>query len=549
MKKTSILVKFITVMGDGDNRSLLIEGFAPADIRVLCGGERYEPSSLDGRIFLVKIPLRGKTILIDFVDKEGLPLRVTYDAFSRLANLAGSYCVQNGLLLYRKKYGLVVRNYSRRTHFTSELRMILRIMCNINLDKSLEARRSDSSAKGLAKSFLFIIEAVIRIPESLIVRIGYWVAGLPDKPVWIISDRGGSAGDNGEALFRYINSIGNIKIEPYFAISKGSVDYARMSKIGKVISVGNLWYKIMFLRASKVISSQANIETTNPFFRSQPRFVDLIDSDFVFLQHGVIRHDHSDWLSRYEKNIKLFVTSARKEYDSLFTHPYYYSEREVVLTGLPRFDYLEDTRKNKIIITPTYRAGILRGKTDAFGSRVYDPLFKRTEYFRFYNDLINNPRLLEALDKHDYVVELYIHPNFEKQRCDFSAGGRVVIPDYPYDYSRALSDGALLVSDYSSVTVDFAYLKKPIIYAKFDEDKFYESHTYQKSDFFDDKIDGFGPVAHDQERLVAAIIDNIESGCQMSELYRRRVDDFFYKIDNNNSKRVYDAIFKIEHGL
>ena len=36
------------------------------------------------------------------------------------------------------------------------------------------------------------------------------------------------------------------------------------------------------------------------------------------------------------------------------------------------------------------------------------------------------------------------------------------------DYSDMLTKASLMVTDYSSLSFDFAYLKKPVIYAQFD---------------------------------------------------------------------------------
>ena len=250
----------------------------------------------------------------------------------------------------------------------------------------------------------------------------------------------------------------------------------------------------------------------------------------------------TDWLNRYEKNIQLFITAGRKEYDSILTLPYYYSKDKVLLSGFPRYDYLENKPKGKLIIAPTYRASLINAETNRDGMRGYDPHFKHTKYFKFYNKLLGDDRILRALRKNAMTAEFYLHPNFSAQSVDFTQNELVSLPPYPYDYRRAFAEGNLLVSDYSSVVFDFAYLEKPVLYTKFDEDEFYAGHTYSKSDFFHDEDDGFGRVTRTYDELVDAIVLSIESGCVMEAKYKQRVHDFFYRIDQHNSKRVYDAI-------
>ena len=50
------------------------------------------------------------------------------------------------------------------------------------------------------------------------------------------------------------------------------------------------------------------------------------------------------------------------------------------------------------------------------------------------------------------------------------------------DVQKLLMDCALLVTDYSSVFFDVAFLRKPVVYYQFDEEEFRKYH-YQKGYF------------------------------------------------------------------
>jgi CDP-glycerol glycerophosphotransferase (TagB/SpsB family) len=56
---------------------------------------------------------------------------------------------------------------------------------------------------------------------------------------------------------------------------------------------------------------------------------------------------------------------------------------------------------------------------------------------------------------------------------------------------------------------------------------------------------GFGEVVYEQDALVDKIIEYMENGCVMPEIYKARVDDFFAFHDRNNSQRVYDELIKL----
>jgi CDP-glycerol glycerophosphotransferase (TagB/SpsB family) len=274
-------------------------------------------------------------------------------------------------------------------------------------------------------------------------------------------------------------------------------------------------------------------------------FADVFRFDFVFLQHGIIRHDLSGWLNRFEQNVKLLVTSAKAEYDSILKLPYFYEPGNVLLSGLPRYDRLVSAPKGKLILAPTYRKNLLRMRTDKSGARGYDPQFRNSEYRNFYNRYMNDERVVAALQKAGMEGELYIHPALEAQARDFEANQAFAVKPFPYDYSAMFRDGNLLVSDYSSVVFDFAYLKKPVIYAQFDRKVFFAGQNYDSSEFFEDARDGFGPVVYTYEDLVKETLAAIDNSCQMQSVYSSRVDKFFYKRDKNNSARVYEAIIKM----
>ena len=93
-----------------------------------------------------------------------------------------------------------------------------------------------------------------------------------------------------------------------------------------------------------------------------------------------------------------------------------------------------------------------------------------------------------------------------------------------------------MVTDYSSVGFDFAYLKKPLIY--YHRESFDEFH-YNKG-YFNYQTMGFGDVVKTEDELVNKIIEYIDNDCVMEDEYKLRVERFFKYNDKNNCKRIYD---------
>lgn len=94
--------------------------------------------------------------------------------------------------------------------------------------------------------------------------------------------------------------------------------------------------------------------------------------------------------------------------------------------------------------------------------------------------------------------------------------------------------------------MDFAYLRKPVVYCLFDDDTFMAgAHVYVKG-YFDYERDGFGEVEYDLESTVDRIIEYMENDCKLKDKYRERIDKFFAFNDQNNCQRVYEEIIKLD---
>ena len=454
------------------------------------------------------------SFLFDYKDEIANRLIINFGKFSKLSTKEGNYyATGNYIIAYNKK--------------------------NIIVGKSTKVKR---------------IKRELRYAKQLIVKEKKWHTALirfmyffkkifQRKEIWIVSDREEVADDNGEHFFKYLQKIKNKNIKTYFALNKTSIDYKRMKKTGKVIDPHTLKYKILFLLSSKIVSSQANDNVINAFGEDEIYFKDLLRFKFIFLQHGITKDDLSKWLKKYDKNISIFVTVARPEYESIINGDYYYTEEQVKLVGFPRYDKLTNNKKKSIIIFPTQRKKLVEwNKNDKYG-KTYNPFFKESEYFKYYNRLINDKRIIEALKKYGYKMKLGLHPLLVKQINDFDKNESVEILS-TINYQKEFRENALLITDYSSVAFDFAYLNKPIIYTQFDTETFYEGQVYDKG-YYDYERDGFGPICYDYEDAVKEIIKAMENNCEIEEKYLQRIKKFYKYEDNNNCKRVYEEILKI----
>lgn len=358
--------------------------------------------------------------------------------------------------------------------------------------------------------------------------------------VWLFSDRIDNAGDSGEVVFKYISEHTPNGVRPIFTIGRAASDEVknRLEAIGEVVYFEDTEFKYYFLLADKIVSSSAGEFTINAFEDDRPYFVDMYHFDFYFMNHGVNCGDCSAWLNHYNKNIKIFFNTGVNERQAIIDGRYNMTADQCVITGLPRFDALYDDRKKQLLVLPSWRKSI-KGAYDDKTSSVYYDGFVNTDYYKFYNGLINDERLLAKMREKGYTGLFCLHPIFRKQAVDFQKNDVFAINEGFIDYNKVFAESSVMVTDYSTIAFDFAYLKKPIVYTQFDKEEFYKTQTYDKG-FFEYERDGFGPVCYDLDSAVDALIKIIDKDCEND--YIDRVTNFFVNIDKNNSKRVIDAV-------
>lgn len=361
------------------------------------------------------------------------------------------------------------------------------------------------------------------------------------KPLWIVRDNFLNC-DNGTAFYNYAK--GRNEADVYMLVREGDEGIDALKKSGaKLVYEGSKKYKWLSLRADWVISSVISPTLFNPFADRFELYRDILASrKFLFLQHGVISQDLSREHNKFIYNPTGFLVSGNDEYDSLINGNYYYDEKDVWLTGLPRFDYLKNEDEKIVTVMFTWRKALglpIKATEDSLSR------FEKSDYFRFLHDLINSERLCEAARTMGYKIAIRPHPLLNEYSHLFIDDGndQALILD-KLSFCELYAKSSLMVTDYSSAIYDFLYLGKPIFYSQHDKDDFFSGgHAYDKG-YLDYETNGYGEVEYTLDGTIDRIIEYMRSDCQMKPLYKERVDSFFKYRDKDNCKRVYEKILE-----
>lgn len=369
------------------------------------------------------------------------------------------------------------------------------------------------------------------------------------KPIWLFFDRIDKADDNGEAMFRYVKSLNNESIDVWFVIGRRSKDYKRLRPLGGIVAANSFKHRLLHSMADYIFTSQLNGYVENPFGKGERFYRDLYHQPkIIFLQHGVTKDDQTRWLNRYNQDLTALVVSSERERASFLELPYYYGEKNIWLCGMPRLDRLYHDEKKQILIMPTWRRKYMEQRwndeTKAYRWYITED-FRRSGYVSAYHGLLNSSRFLTLMKEYGYTPVFMPHPIVQPYISEFSPPEDVTV--YPYDTSwRTLfAQSDLMITDYSSVAFDFAWLEKPIIYYQFDRADFFASHTY-KEGYFDYEKDGFGEIAESPDELLDVLEKYLKNGCQICDKYKKRIKEFYSGVGDNCCKRIYEKVSEFE---
>lgn len=354
------------------------------------------------------------------------------------------------------------------------------------------------------------------------------------KKNWIVCERGDDAQDNGYVFYRYLIDK-HPDINAIYLIKKSSPDYHKVASLGKVVEFGSKRHFLMMIGVPTKISSHLFgyspwIQSSIYYRRHKTRH------KHIFLQHGVIKNLHEGLFGDVCKGLDMFVCGAKPEYDFIYNEFHYHNDVPSY-TGLPRYDLLDDYKCiNQILYMPTWRAAL---------SGVNDDTFMKSSFYINWDKLINNTEINDICMKKGITIKFYLHHSLQHYSHLFKSNDVVKVISFgEEDVQKLLKESLLLVTDFSSVYFDFAYMHKPIIYYQFDEDTFYDEH-YTRG-YFDYRRDGFGDVDIIASDVVISLKTIVSNNFNMSDEYRERTNRFFTLEKQHNCDRVYDSIMRIK---
>ena len=397
----------------------------------------------------------------------------------------------------------------------------------------------------------YLLDRIARIrPEdipSMIMLVCSFIPGkihkIRHKDVWVVAEYAENARDNGYWLFKYIRENYPEK-EVYYPIRKNASDYKKVQNLGNVIEFDGWKHYVLFWAANKFIGT-----TKFHGFPGERISGGLFELKFhrfkyIFLNHGFAR-GVSSIVNAHQTNYDLLIAMSPLEKE-IMIQMNDQKEEKVKAIGFCRHDNLDDSMLDPkmIVLMPTWRKWLdFRHEKNNRKIEEIRTEYLESSYYKQYNRLINDPELLDYLEKNDLKLVFYLHGYAQAYTKYFqSPSKRVIIAEKEeYFVQDLLKQASFLITDYSSVYFDYAYMKKPMVYFQFDAEEFAEKQ-YAESEYYTYQENGFGPIVHSVEEVVHEIEKSHQNQFQIEQKYRDRVENFFVNFDTTHCEKTYKLI-------
>lgn len=374
---------------------------------------------------------------------------------------------------------------------------------------------------------------LIMIVFFLSFPIAYLIYGR--KKYWLISEVDFDARDNGIHFFKYLNKY-HKEINSIYLISKNNPNYEYVKNIGEVLEPNTYKHMLIYIASKAKISTLVHGCSPSGYITEYYLLKHHPTGKNIALKHGVFKNLHNNYFKE-NAHLDLICCGAKPEYDFI-NNNFHYDKGVVRYTGLARFDGLHNLElKKEIFIMPTWRRWLddIKDRND----------FENSDYYQNWFSLLNSNEFKKIAKENNLEICFYVHPKLNRFIESFNG-----INDIKFLNSKAgddvqthLKQAMIMITDFSSVFFDFAYMRKPAIYFQFDEDRYYESH-YVKA-YFDYRDNGFGEVNTKYNEVVLSLKSIISNHISIEDKYLQRANDFFPLYDEKNCERIYNAIMEI----
>jgi CDP-glycerol glycerophosphotransferase (TagB/SpsB family) len=359
------------------------------------------------------------------------------------------------------------------------------------------------------------------------------------KPLILVGEYPNKAQDNGLAFFKYL--IKQQAVDAYYIVSPNSPDLDNLAQYMDHV----LYYKSAN-HVQKFMKADILIHDHTPNYlvpiRTSKTLAKVRKTPRIFLQHGITGIKNMEYLYGRHSNPDLmdkFVVSSEREF-RVVKDELGYPEEDILLTGFPRFDTLLKncnffttflTRKH-LLIMPSWRRGM---------DWLTDDEFVKTEYYLEYQSLITNEKFKKICTDNGITVDFYLHTNFQKFSHLFHSDFVNVLREGKETVQSLLKRHGVLVTDYSSVGMDFAIQRRTVLYFQFEKTVVEERDSDKVKELLP------GPIIRTTDELLSQIQHATKHNRLQPQYEQLLIKNIYSFKDRHASQRIYQSMMRMWH--
>lgn len=388
--------------------------------------------------------------------------------------------------------------------------------------------------------------------RAVMALASFWPIRKRFGAAWLFVDREFAADDSAEHMYRWVRQR-HPEINAWFLVRRGSPDWVRLEAEGfRLVEPGPLC-RLLLLNAQHVVSSHTDYVEGG---LDQRRYGGRMKWRFTFVPHGISKDDVSHWFNT--EQFDLVATTSPAERDSMAADDtgYRLTNREAVFTGLPRHDALRrrmaQTPSDDVklfLVMPTWRASLFDERSRAGSDEERLQLVRNSAFAAQWRTVLGHNDLQVALRRAGLKLGFMAHANLVRVIDAFELPPDVALFQSGRDsFQSVLCRAAALLTDYTSVAFEVAYMRRPVFYFQPDRERFYRGDHNWRPGFFDYDRDGFGPVAFDVDDLVHKVEAFVEAGCSVEPVYLKRMERLMPHTVRPSCELVFEAIQTLDRG-
>lgn len=363
-----------------------------------------------------------------------------------------------------------------------------------------------------------IIKKIIEVPVNFIFNL------FPINENMIFFETGvGEVKDNPKFIYDYLKKHYNDKYKLRWAVRKGANTHGLENE--EIVYKNTLKYYYI-LKTSKYWIRSHSIESIFKKRKDQ-RYIQLWHGPGATKKEGFdILEEKTTEVIPHAKEWEYYIATDEDSYNYIVTSTHTKAER--VLLGNIRSDILVnnyDEEKRKKI---RESLGIKENEK----AILYAPTFREEDFNR---EKINLPiKKIAALKGYKFILR--VHPEVKK-RCDLSEYPKDIIDGNKYDDIFDLYIASdMLITDYSSVAIEYSILKKPIIFYMYDLEEY-----LVERDFYFNYLDNLGgPMVKTEDEVIDTVL-NID---KIMEEMKDKVEKYYLKYNKFNDGKVSERFCK-----